>query len=563
MKHTKKLLFLIGAFLLAQLFFRVLILREKHAKFHKLEKSVAMIQKRLDGKQESLQGRDALEEQYRERQVMVESIGEYLEDPEAFKQLISKMPDVVGLEPGECIEEKGGFRKVRFRLTLKLKYIELASFFKRIEALGIKLYVKSVTVAKDNVMVANQARGQAYKKLLLINALVELLVNGTGEDSGPDGETPGKIVISIEGAPTEGTPTEKDVARAVENYVDSFRARDIFWDWEWSPFVELEESMNDLKAQGWETSGLESMLAEKKKEFKVSKDNGLVAEAGDVFISFKNNIEPIEGLKNIWNETKNCIESVSTALGEQDIRLERAEARDPGLEMMLKNPLQIDEVKDRFVEIFDTFVGELSRLQDLWQETGYKARLFDRAAALHIDRDDPDIAAAFEQIKQLTANYRNAAEKIGILQAGETLYHKYTATLKDMGFEIKLKDEVKEIERRFAFNESDFTNVDRAADLWRMVNEIKLLVPPMVTFRLSLKGIMHGTNDYVSLGYSSQAARLDGCQVLGEGELFRDLVTVKQIGMDSAVLMHKGQTYTLTLRIADEIELMLPFKEGE
>lgn len=178
MKHTKKLLFLVGAFILAQLFFRVLILRGKHTRFHNIGKSLNMIEKRLEGKRESLQGRDELEKQYRARQVQIESIGQYLEDSEQFKALVSRMPEVVGLEPGECIEEKGGYRKVRFRLTLKLKYIELAVFFKHMEARGVKVFVKSITIAKDNVMVAQQARGQAYKKLLMVNMLVELFVKG-------------------------------------------------------------------------------------------------------------------------------------------------------------------------------------------------------------------------------------------------------------------------------------------------------------------------------------------------------------------------------------------------
>jgi len=569
MKHTKKLLFLVGAFILAQLFFRVLVLRGKQTKARQLEKNLGMIQKRVDGKQGSLQGREELARQFEERQVRVKSIGEYLEDIETFKQLISKMPEVVGLEPGECIEEKSGYRKVRFRLTLKLKYIQLASFFKRMEARGIKLFVRSITLTKDNVMVANQARGQAYKKLLLVHTLVELLVGEDKEGTGgPDAETTEKSGVAAEsadtgGAVTEGTVTEKEVARAVENYVDSFRARDIFWDWEWSPFVELEESMNDLKAQGWDTSGLESMLAEKKREFKATEDNGLVAKAGDVFISYKNNIESLEAMKRYWEETKGSIQSLSAVLKEQEFIFERITARDPGLEKLLKNPLRINEIKNRLMEIFDTFTWELSRLRGLWQEAGYTAHLFDRSVALDINRDDPDVTNAFEQMGQLAAAYRTAAENIGILREGETLHGKYKQTLKDMGFEDRIKTSVAEIERRFAFSESDFMNVDRAADLWRMVIEIKQLVPPVVAFRLSLKGIMHGMNDYVSLGYSSQAARLDGCQILGEGDHFRELVTVKEIGTDSAVLEHKGQTYTLMLRIADEIELMLPFKEGE
>ena len=361
-----------------------------------------------------------------------------------------------------------------------------------------------------------------------------------------------------------GVATEKDVARAVDNYIDSFRARDIFWAWEWSPFADLEENMNGvLKAQGWDTSGLESMLEEKKKAFKASKDNGLVAEAGEVFIRFKNNIDSVRNYDATWSEMKGLTESMTEALGGQDIGLQRLSTRDPGLEEMLKNPLRLQEIEARLVELFDTFVWEFSRLRDHWQQAGYRYSLFERPIELPVDRDDPDCAAAFNSVKQLAVSYRQAAENVGLLVEGEKLFSQYTQTLKDMGFETRLKDQVEEIKRNYHFNESDFTNVDKASHIWQMVIEIKRLVPPVVAFKLSLKGIMHGTSEYVSLGFKSQAARLEGCQVLSRGERFRELVTVKDISTDSAVLEHKGQTYTLTLRIADEIELMLPYKEGE
>ena len=52
------------------------------------------------------------------------------------------------------------------------------------------------------------------------------------------------------GEPAGTSSSVPGYEKELSGFVDTFQARDIFWDWEWTPFIGLEESINDLKAQG-------------------------------------------------------------------------------------------------------------------------------------------------------------------------------------------------------------------------------------------------------------------------------------------------------------------------